>query len=632
MQRMSPPNSVGPRASAPRRTRDSRCIRYWITSATERMCSPCSRANRVRSGMRAMVPSSFITSQITPAGISPASRQRSTLPSVCPARTSTPPLRARSGKTCPGRTTSSGFASGSIAARMVVARSCALIPVVTPLAASMLTVKAVVYVLWFSLTLMERPSLFTCSSVKDRQIRPRAFLAMKLMASGVTNCAASTRSPSFSRSASSTRMTMRPLRSSSSAFSTRAIVCSTALLLAAPPGGGYAAIVFFAAGPHQASDVLAEDIRLDIHLRACPFDAPGGGAQSLGNDEQRDAVGVQQGVDGQGDAVQRDGALGDHQAGEPRGQPQLHQRSFADHFAADDLSDTVHVPQDEMAARAIAEGEWPLQVPPVACFTVSQCALAQCLGADVGPEAIAGQLDRREADAVHGDARSMREPRQPGPHRQAHTLGHTFDRRHGSDVLDQTGEHRGGIYNVRKLAACLNVRAPPTSNRYEDDGPRSLVRCTHRCLGRRFPQCRRAGRLRTASTAAGRRRAGAPAAFGAPSGAGAGSDDLRAAAFPVRPLGGYAGIRPRLGARRRAARHAPPPPGGGRAPGGGPAVRPPGRARGRFPRGGLGPPPATGAGAGPGPTAAGSARRSTSGPAGPRGARHCRRAPRPAAA
>ena len=53
---------------------------------------------RIRSscGMRAMVPSSFMISQITPEGSSPAMRARSTDASVCPARTSTPPLRARS--------------------------------------------------------------------------------------------------------------------------------------------------------------------------------------------------------------------------------------------------------------------------------------------------------------------------------------------------------------------------------------------------------------------------------------------------------------------------------------------------------------------------------------------------------
>src|SRR5229473_2127634 len=57
----------------------------------------CRWQNSIRSGTRAMVPSSFMISQMMPAGISPASRARSTEASVCPARTSTPPLRARRG-------------------------------------------------------------------------------------------------------------------------------------------------------------------------------------------------------------------------------------------------------------------------------------------------------------------------------------------------------------------------------------------------------------------------------------------------------------------------------------------------------------------------------------------------------
>ena len=82
-------------------------------------------------------------SQITPAGTSPAMRARSTEPSVWPARRSTPPATALSGKMCPGRTRSSGRASGAMAARIVVARSAAEMPVVTPRRASMETVKAV---------------------------------------------------------------------------------------------------------------------------------------------------------------------------------------------------------------------------------------------------------------------------------------------------------------------------------------------------------------------------------------------------------------------------------------------------------------------------------------------------------
>jgi hypothetical protein len=49
-------------------------------------------------GTRAMVPSSFMISQMTPAEKSPALRARSTDASVCPARTSTPPSLARKGK------------------------------------------------------------------------------------------------------------------------------------------------------------------------------------------------------------------------------------------------------------------------------------------------------------------------------------------------------------------------------------------------------------------------------------------------------------------------------------------------------------------------------------------------------
>ena len=50
-------------------------------------------------------------------------------------------------------------------------------------------------------------------------MRPRPCVAMNVIASGVTNCAAIVRSPSFSRSASSTTTTNRPARISSIASS-----------------------------------------------------------------------------------------------------------------------------------------------------------------------------------------------------------------------------------------------------------------------------------------------------------------------------------------------------------------------------------------------------------------------------
>ena len=93
---------------------------------------PWRSLNSGRSATRAIVPSSFMISQMTPAGVSPASRARSTEPSVWPADEHAA-RRARSGKTWPGvdeivRACEPGRSRHA----MVRARSCAEMPVVTP--------------------------------------------------------------------------------------------------------------------------------------------------------------------------------------------------------------------------------------------------------------------------------------------------------------------------------------------------------------------------------------------------------------------------------------------------------------------------------------------------------------------
>ena len=167
---------------------------------------PCNWANPMRSGRRAMVPSSFMISQITPAGFRPAKREISTAASVWPARTSTPPSRATSGKTWPGETISSGPLVGSTATATVWARSWAEMPVVTPSAASMETVKAVPIPSRFSAAMGGSRIWRARSAVMLRQMRPRAWRAMKLIWSGVANWAGMITSPSFSRSSASTRI------------------------------------------------------------------------------------------------------------------------------------------------------------------------------------------------------------------------------------------------------------------------------------------------------------------------------------------------------------------------------------------------------------------------------------------
>src|SRR4051812_32421351 len=177
--------------------------------------SPWPRAKSIRSSSRAMPPSSRMISQMTALALRPASRATSTAASVCPARTSTPPGRATSGNICPGETRASGPFAASIATAIVRARSAALIPVEIPSVASIETVKAVPLRLRLVRAMGSSPSWSARSFVKARQISPRPNRAMKLIASGVAICAGMTRSPSFSRSSSSTRMNIRPLRASS---------------------------------------------------------------------------------------------------------------------------------------------------------------------------------------------------------------------------------------------------------------------------------------------------------------------------------------------------------------------------------------------------------------------------------
>jgi hypothetical protein len=108
---------------------------------------------------------------------------------------------------------------GSTATWIVWARSAAEIPVVTPWRASIATVNAVWRGLSFLAAIRSSPSWSQRSGVSARQISPRPSLAMKLIASGVANCAAIVRSPSFSRFSSSQTITIRPRRISSSASS-----------------------------------------------------------------------------------------------------------------------------------------------------------------------------------------------------------------------------------------------------------------------------------------------------------------------------------------------------------------------------------------------------------------------------
>ena len=176
----------------------------------------CFLAKISSSGRRAIVPSGFMISTMTAAGASPAMRAKSTPASVWPARLRTPPGLATSGKIWPGCLMSRGVALGATACRMVYARCAALTPGPICSVASIDTVKLVSCCERLSRTISGMFSWRARSGMIGMQIRPQASVAKKLTISGVTFSAAMIRSPSFSRSSSSIRMTMRPALISSS--------------------------------------------------------------------------------------------------------------------------------------------------------------------------------------------------------------------------------------------------------------------------------------------------------------------------------------------------------------------------------------------------------------------------------
>ena len=158
-------------------------------------------------------------SQITPTGCNPARVIKSTAASVWPARFKTPPLRAISGLTWPGRLKSPGTADGAASFRIVSARSAALLPVVVPSLASTVIVNAVRIDSLFSRTISSKFSAISRSSGIGTVIMPDAWRVISVIASAVICSAAITQSPSFSRSSSSTRMTILPAFKSASASS-----------------------------------------------------------------------------------------------------------------------------------------------------------------------------------------------------------------------------------------------------------------------------------------------------------------------------------------------------------------------------------------------------------------------------
>ena len=178
-----------------------------------RKVMPHFSARALSSVVRIMVPSSRMISQHRPQGRRPARRQRSTVASVWPLRSRTPLGLARRGNMWPGLRKSWGWASSATQAMAVMDLSFAEMPVVVE-TWSMEMVNAVSWLSVLVRTIWGICRRRTYSSDMGMQIRPLPWVAIKLMFSVVANSAAQMKSPSFSRSGSSTTRMIFPSRRS----------------------------------------------------------------------------------------------------------------------------------------------------------------------------------------------------------------------------------------------------------------------------------------------------------------------------------------------------------------------------------------------------------------------------------
>src|SRR5689334_6615130 len=193
----------------------------------------------------------------------------------------------------PGRLKSSGPVLRSMRALMVAARSEAEIPVVVSALASTDTVKAVRWDSVLSATINGMRSSSRRVPTTGRQITPLVCRTMKAMPSGVIFSAAMIRSPSFSRSASSTTTTNSPRAMAATASSIGANGIGSAL------------------SRHQSFDILRHQVDLEVDRVTRALDPEGRDGSGVGDQGEFEAL-LPEARHGEADAVDGDRALLDH--------------------------------------------------------------------------------------------------------------------------------------------------------------------------------------------------------------------------------------------------------------------------------------------------------------------------------
>src|SRR3990172_5135016 len=231
---------------------------------------------------------------------------------------------------------------------------------------------------------------------------PRACVAMKLIASGVANWAAIVRSPSFSRSGSSTTTTNLPFLVSSSASS---IVANGETSWTEWARAGIAPMVRMSGletAQEQLLDVLREHVNLEVHGFAGSEAAERRRGERVRDEGDRER-GLREPSDRQAHALDCDRALLDAVAQDLGRRLDLEPHAVAFGRKRADRADPVHVPLDEVATERLYGSERGLHVHLVAERELPERGAAKRLRHGVEREQAVCDLRCGQAHAVDGD-------------------------------------------------------------------------------------------------------------------------------------------------------------------------------------------------------------------------------------
>ncbi len=275
-------------------------------------------------------------------------------------------------------------------------------------------------------------------------MRPRPYLAMKLIASGVANWAAIVRSPSFSRSSSSQTTTIRPRRMSSIASSiveNGPCVHPDAHALCLALRHMAHARSFPANGDTSRSTYLATMSHSTFSLSPAPV-SPRVVLSRVSGIRETSAQDSPKSTTVRLDAVECDRSLLDHVAVQPRVEANSQPPGKAVLLGRDDRADAIDVALHDVPTEAIGSSHRQLQVDSVAGLQPSQRGHLQRLVHGLGLESIRVGGTRGQAGAVDGYRVAQRHLcAKPARNPQPCAVGAGVDRLDRPNVLDQPGEH-----------------------------------------------------------------------------------------------------------------------------------------------------------------------------------------------